>query len=263
MHYYQFNIADFALHTSHLSLEEEGVYRRLLDYYYDTESAIPKETQPVIRRLRLGSHVETVSLILNEFFVLQDDGWHNLRADCEINEYKKKAETARKNGKKGGRPKKNGGKETQSVILANQEETGSKANQELLTNNHKPRTKNHKPVNSVDYSPLNLAQSYINEIIRIRKKNSKTTKAAAISQRIINTMVKEFDFAYQAGYTIDDILNCWDNTTWQTFKFEWMENRIGKPSVDQKREQELREWFNAPSTSDQQFTIDNDSGEFL
>jgi uncharacterized protein YdaU (DUF1376 family) len=266
MHYYQFNIADFALHTSHLSLEEEGVYRRLLDYYYDTESAIPKETQSVIRRLRLGSHVETVALILNEFFVLQGDGWHNLRADCEINEYKKKAETARKNGKKGGRPKKNGGKETQSVILANQEETGSKANQELLTKNHKPRTKNHKPVNSVDYSPLNLAQSHIDEIIRIRKKNSKSAKAAVISQRIVNTMVKEFDLAYEAGYSIDNILDCWDNTTWQSFRFEWMVNRIGKSPVlqaSENREQELQEWFNSSNQSGRKNTIDNDSGELL
>lgn len=142
MHYYQFNIADFALHTSHLSLEEEGVYRRLLDYYYDTEKPIPLETQPVIRRLRLGNHQDTVGLILSEFFVKQDDGWHNLRADIEINEYKKKAETARNNGKKGGRPKKNSGLETQSVNLANQEITGSKANQELLTINHKPITNN-------------------------------------------------------------------------------------------------------------------------
>ena len=54
MHYYPFNIADFNLHTAHLTLEEEAVYRRLIDFYYDTEQPIPVETQPVIRRLRLG-----------------------------------------------------------------------------------------------------------------------------------------------------------------------------------------------------------------
>lgn len=87
MNYYQFHIADWALHTSHLSLEEEAVYRRLLDYYYDTEAPIPRETKWVIRRLRLVPHKEIVLSILQEFFVLQDDGWHNLRADREIEKW--------------------------------------------------------------------------------------------------------------------------------------------------------------------------------
>jgi uncharacterized protein YdaU (DUF1376 family) len=127
MHFYSFNIKDFVLHTAHLTLEEEAVYRRLLDCYYDTESPIPKETQSVIRRLRLGSYVDQVDQILSEFFHLEDDGYHNNRADIEIAEYRKKADVARENGKKGGRPKKNKGPKTQSVILANPEETTSKA----------------------------------------------------------------------------------------------------------------------------------------
>lgn len=146
MNYYQFHIADWALHTSHLTLEEESVYRRLLDHYYDTESPIPEETQPVIRRLRLRGYEETVAEILEEFFVLESDGWHNKRADKEIEVYQQKAEQARTNGKKGGRPSKNKGlndhdpRETQPVISGIQEKSGSKANQEPLTNNHKPRT---------------------------------------------------------------------------------------------------------------------------
>src|SRR5690625_1330785 len=87
MNYYQFHIADWALHTAHLTLEEEGVYRRLLDHYYDTELPIPVETQPVIRRLRLRGYEETVALILEEFFTLEADGWHNRRADKEIDAY--------------------------------------------------------------------------------------------------------------------------------------------------------------------------------
>ena len=140
MHYYNFNIADFALHTSHLTLEEEGVYRRLLDYYYDTETPIPKETQPVIRRLRLVSYAEMVEAILAEFFVLESDGWHNLRADIEIALYKTKADQARENGLKGGRPKKNNPAITNPVISANPEETGSQANHELGTSNQEPVT---------------------------------------------------------------------------------------------------------------------------
>jgi len=145
MHYYSFNISDFSLSTNHLTLEEEAVYRRLLDYYYSKEKPIPAETQPVIRRLRLGSHSDTVASILNEFFELDDDGWHNSRADIEIAAYHDKAEVARKNGKLGGRPPKNKGLKTQSVILANPAETGSKANQELITNNQELITNKHIP----------------------------------------------------------------------------------------------------------------------
>ena len=143
MHYYQFHITDFAYHTSHLSLEEDAVYRRLLDFYYDREAPIPKETQSVIRRLRLVNCEDVLARILEEFFVLTDEGWRNYRADAEILAYHAKAEVARENGKKGGRPKKNndlGVKITQPVNLANPDITQMKANEEPLTINQEPIT---------------------------------------------------------------------------------------------------------------------------
>jgi uncharacterized protein YdaU (DUF1376 family) len=130
MYYYKFNIADWHLATSHLSLEEEAIYFRLINYYYDTEQAIPEETQSVIRRLRLGSYSEIVGIILKEFFTLESDGWHHKRCDDEISQYHDKAEVNQVNGKKGGRPKK-----TQSVSKDNPDIT--------LTKNHKPLTNNH------------------------------------------------------------------------------------------------------------------------
>ena len=130
MHYYKFNIADWHLATSHLSLEEEAIYFRLINYYYDTEQAIPEETQSVIRRLRLGKNSDLVAIVLQEFFVLQDGFWHHKRCDDEISQYHDKAEVNQVNGKKGGRPKK-----TQSVSKNNPDIT--------LTNNQEPITNNH------------------------------------------------------------------------------------------------------------------------
>ncbi len=129
MHYYKFNIADWHLATSHLSLEEEAVYFKLINFYYDSERAIPLETDSVIRRLRLGSVKDTVGIVLQEFFVLQDDGWHHLRCDDEISKYHHKAEVNQRIGKLGGRPKKT---ETVSVGIP----------QITLTTNHKPITNN-------------------------------------------------------------------------------------------------------------------------
>ena len=129
MHYYKFNIADWHLATSHLSLEEEAIYFKLINFYYDSEKAIPLETDSVIRRLRLGSVRDIVGIVLQEFFVLQDDGWHHLRCDDEILKYHHKAEVNQRIGKLGGRPKK-----TETVSDGIPKIT--------LTTNHKPITNN-------------------------------------------------------------------------------------------------------------------------
>ena len=93
MHYYKFNIADWHLATSHLSITEEAVYFKLINFYYDTELPIPLETETVIRRLRLKGNAGIVKNVLHEFFILEDDGWHHQRCDSEIAKYLPKSET--------------------------------------------------------------------------------------------------------------------------------------------------------------------------
>jgi len=144
MHYYQFNVADYRKDTGHLSTEEHYAYRWLMDNYYLTEKPIPKETQLVIRRLGLGSDgLESVTNVLNDFFVLLDDGWHHKRIDAEIEHYHSNSKKNRINGKKGGRPKKQQlsddkkPKKTQSVTDGNPNKSETNPNQEPITNNHK------------------------------------------------------------------------------------------------------------------------------
>ena len=138
MHYYHFNIADYRKDTQHLSPLEHYIYRELIDWYYLDETPIPKITNVVSRRLRLVSeNNQTLLDVLQEFFTETDSGWVHARIEHEISAYKARVDTARANGSKGGRPSKP--KKTNSVILANQDETETKPN-------HKPRTINHKPV---------------------------------------------------------------------------------------------------------------------
>ena len=142
MHYYKFNIGDWILHTAHLSPQEEGIYLRLLNHYYDTEGPIPEETQSVIRRLRLTGFEEDVLAILDEYFQLNDGFWTHKRCEKEVLAYQAKTDTNRENGKKGGRPRGSGHSQktdekptiTQSVNYWNPKET--------LTKNDKPLTKN-------------------------------------------------------------------------------------------------------------------------
>jgi uncharacterized protein YdaU (DUF1376 family) len=160
MHYYSLNIGDWNLATSHLTPEEEAIYFRLVNFYYDTEAPIPTETQSVFRRLRLGSYAETARFILEEFFVLEEDGWHHLRCDEELQMYAGKCETNRENGKKGGRPPK--AKRRKSTGGA-----ASRANNPVgfsgkpndnpditLTNNQEPLTNNQEPNNKNPPTPL-------------------------------------------------------------------------------------------------------------
>ncbi len=150
MHYYQFNIGDYASHTGYLSLLEDLAYRRLLDAYYLSESPFPDDPKQVARLVGMRDNVDEVAQVLQDFFVLENGFYHNKRVDQEIELYHAKAVTARANGKKGGRPRK--GNETQNkpsanpeitqpVNLANPEITGSQANHKPITNNHKPITK--------------------------------------------------------------------------------------------------------------------------
>lgn len=151
MHYYQFNIGDYAKTTRHLTNLEDLAYRRLIELYYDTEKPLCNDVKKLSRLINMRENQEEIETVLEDFFTETEEGFFQSRIEEEIAAYKERAEKARANGKKGGRPKKANAnpeeterkaKKTQSVNLANPEETGSKANQEPITNNHKPITNN-------------------------------------------------------------------------------------------------------------------------
>lgn len=139
MHYYQFNIKDYSFATIRMSLMEDLAFRRMLDLFYESEKELPCELKRIAKLIGMPDHQEEIRDVLNEFWTETENGWVNSRAKAEIEKYQAKAESARLNGKKGGRPStKKEPTKTQSVILANPEITGSKANHKPITNNHKP-----------------------------------------------------------------------------------------------------------------------------
>jgi uncharacterized protein YdaU (DUF1376 family) len=143
MHYYQFNIGDYASHTGYLTQMEDLGYRRLLDLYYLHEKPLTNDIPHLCRVVGMREFEAEITQVLSDFFYLDGDEWRNSRVDKEIALYRSKADTARENGKKGGRPKgSTKPRITQPVILANPEETGSKANQEPLTINQEPVKEN-------------------------------------------------------------------------------------------------------------------------
>lgn len=92
----------------HLTLLEHGVYRLMLDKYYTFEGPLPSDTKTVQRLLgaRSNCEQEAVTILLDEFFTLETDGWHHSRCDAEIEAFRAKIQAASTNGKRGGRPRK-------------------------------------------------------------------------------------------------------------------------------------------------------------
>lgn len=84
MHYYQFNIGDYKSHTEHLSDMEDLTYRRLLDWYYLHETAVPLDEKEVARQIRMRSHTDCIAIVLREYFERTPDGWIHHRANKEL-----------------------------------------------------------------------------------------------------------------------------------------------------------------------------------
>lgn len=98
MNYYEHHLGDYAEATAHLSFVEDAAYSRCIRKYYSTEGPLPADIKAVQRLTgaRSKEEREAVEAVLNEFFVLDADGWHNPRCDEEIARYKDKQAKAKR-----------------------------------------------------------------------------------------------------------------------------------------------------------------------
>ncbi|AUR81328.1 protein of unknown function DUF1376 [Vibrio phage 1.003.O._10N.286.48.A2] len=95
MHYYQFNIGDYASSTQHLDDMEDLAYRRMLDLYYQKELPLPEDVKQIARLIRMRTHCECIESVLQEFFELTKDGYINAGADKVLGRAYSKSESAR------------------------------------------------------------------------------------------------------------------------------------------------------------------------
>ncbi len=100
--WYAHNIAKYERKTAHLSMLQHGAYRLLLDHYYRTAAPLPAKLEQVHRICRAVAEEEqqAVAAVLDEFFELKGDGWHNQTADEELEKMaelsKKRSNSAKK-----------------------------------------------------------------------------------------------------------------------------------------------------------------------
>ena len=98
MHYFQFEIKEWVSNTAHLSLEEEAIYLRLVNFYYDSEKPIPSDIEMISRKLRIAN-IQMTYAILHEFFTECEFGFVHDRCNLEIAKYHAKSEQASRAGK--------------------------------------------------------------------------------------------------------------------------------------------------------------------
>lgn len=145
MNYYNFHIGDFRSGTINMSRQSRWIYRDMLDIYYDTEQPLPLDIEVLCDMLGIESEedIKLVEKLLRFKFVKTDYGYTNSTCVRVIAEYHLKADTAKENGKRGGRPK-NPKEPTgfqsgfNPVSEQNQIDTGLQANHKPLTTNQEP-----------------------------------------------------------------------------------------------------------------------------
>lgn len=229
MHYFQFNIGDYARDTAHLTEMEDLAYRRMLDLYYRSEGPLPTSIDEIARLIRMRSHIPSIAIVLQDFFVECAEGFRNGRADAELGRTYSKSEKARESAK--ARWNKNNNLEN-----ANAMRTHSECNaDDMLPITHdtlpitqdtevnkKKATGVAKPADAgIDFSPLCMTDGQIEEVKRIRRKN----KGGSLTQRVINGLAKEFEEAAKIGWGPEDILSEWELRGWKSFKAEWVKPR--------------------------------------
>ena len=230
MHYYRFNIGDYARSTRHLSNEEDLAYRRLLDMYYESEAPIPLETHWVARRIRVATDV--VEIVLQDMFERTEDGWKHHRCETDIAEYHKNAERNRQNGKRGGRPKSVGKKPKENPVGSQSDASGNPV--VTLTNNHEPTTNNQNILSyeSMPETPVSDTGESFNPKDVVEVWNETAVKLGKPKVRDLTPERRNLLKARMAQYTIDDFITVFSSierspflrgdTGWRGCTFDWV-----------------------------------------
>ena len=230
MHYYQFNINDYLSQTAHLDPIEDLAYRRLIEYYYQQEKAITSDMRTLCKRIRLAMHDEDVLSVINEFFVLSEDGLtysHN-RCDKEIQAYKDKSEKASKSAKSrwNNTNENANAMRTQCERNANQEPITS--NQEPITNNKnigdkspRPQKKSSKFDFKGELLKVGVSEKNADDWLEVRKLKKQANTDAAF--RLLMSEVGK------SGLSVDEAVNFAAGMSWAGFKSDWHVNARASP----------------------------------
>lgn len=86
MNFYKFHLGDYYKKANHLSMLEDGAYRRLMDAVYLREGPLPSDKDQIYRLVKAFTKAEkaAVDSVLTEFFIDSGAGYTNARCDEEL-----------------------------------------------------------------------------------------------------------------------------------------------------------------------------------
>lgn len=219
MHYFQFNIGDYARDTAHLTEMEDLAYRRMLDLYYRAEGPLPSSIDEIARLIRMRSHTASIAIVLQDFFSECADGYRNHRADQELqNTYNKSAKA-----KASAQARWNKNKDLQKQDAMRTHSEGNADGMLPITHYPLPITQDtevkDKVSQKLDFScwPGIPSQGLMTEWKALRKRMK-----ATVTQTVVNRTGKELHKAVAMGFTVDQCFEQWIYKGWRGFEAEWM-----------------------------------------
>jgi uncharacterized protein YdaU (DUF1376 family) len=209
VNYYPHHIGDYAKDTAHLSMIEDGAYRRLIDLYYSTEAPLTSDMTKLYRLVRAFTKQDrkAVSDMLNEFFTLTDAGYTQRRCDAEILRMQAKSDKARASVEKRWTNERNTRTDTNvstnehTNVLPTQYEGNTPNSQEPITNNQEPKKVKNKaqaPFSLPDWIPQQAWEGWV--MMRAKKRTPNTEHA-------LNLAVRELEKLRALGDDPEEILN--------------------------------------------------------
>jgi len=211
MHYYPHHIGDFLRDTVSLTPQESYFYLRLIWLYYESEKPLPNDTETLAFKVGARGQEDCLSLLLRTFFRYDSDlnSYTHQRIDAEIRKYQRKAASAR------------GANQIRWTLEKDKKSDLNSDTDQILTNNHKPTTNNHKKSKYSVEKPENVDQRIWDDFILIRK-----NKKAPLTEAAWNGIVRE---ANKAGFTLNAALQEICERNWTAFKADWVNK--AKPVV--------------------------------
>jgi uncharacterized protein YdaU (DUF1376 family) len=220
MHYYKFNIGDYASHTRHLSPIEDLAYRRLLDIAYTTEKPIPNDLREISRIINLREYQQEITDVLKEFWHLVDgEGWINNRVLKEIELTGEKSDKAAQSAKVRWDAIKNA-KAMRQRCEGNTNASKSDANASKSDATHYPLPITQDPLPKIKnisalalLIELEVPEQIAKDWLAVRK-----AKRAPLTQTALNDLKIE---AGKAGISIVDAITICAKKNWQGFNSTW------------------------------------------
>jgi len=201
MHYFQFEIKEWVSNTAHLSLEEEAIYLRLVNFYYDSEKPIPSDIEMISRKLRIAN-IQMTYAILHEFFTECESGFVHDRCNLEIAKYHAKSEQASRAGKASAEKRFNSRSTVVQPII----------NQESLIINQESIIK--KQTKALP-TPAGVSDDLWNDFLVYRKRLK-----APVTDRVLARLIKEADLAKMP---LPDVLETIMFKGWRSFEASWIQ----------------------------------------